>query len=345
MVQFAAILLRGVIATFLGLLIAGGTLTFAADRATVQRPTLVPVAPPAPDTLQVPDVTGQAYVFAKGILQDHGFAWHVAGVVQGFAANTVATQQPTPGTTVLDTGAPTITLTLARNPAYDEHGTPENDAPYPGTAIKLPANVPLKPVTNGPARAEPVPVPQSVLPSSVPAAPTVTTPAATPTSAPTMPAVTTPPPAPAATPTLTPVTTPAVTPVTPVTTPTVTPVTTPTVTPVTSPAPVSNTPRAPDFAVPGAPKEPVRTQSLPDRVAALAAWMESHHDPSARNLNHWLYEHAYIVAGARFGWWHGAQALQALIEVDRRAEALWGVGSQSRTTAQKALAEVRSRAG
>jgi hypothetical protein len=263
----------------------------------------------------------------------------VAGVVQGFAANTVATQQPTPGTTVLDTGAPTITLTLARNPAYDEHGTPENDAPYAGTAIKLPANVPQKPVTSGPARVEPVPVPQSVLPAALPAVPTVTTPASTPTSVPTTPAVTTPATVTTPTPTPTPVTTPSVTPVTPVQ-----PVTTPAVTPVT-PAPVSSTPRTPDFTVPGAPKEPVRTQSLPDRVAALAAWMEAHQAPSAPNLNHWLYEHAYIVAGARFGWWHGAQALQALIEVDRRAEALWGVGSQSRTTAQKALAEVRSRAG
>ncbi len=97
--------------------------------------------------------------------------------------------------------------------------------------------------------------------------------------------------------------------------------------------------------MPGAPKEPTRAQSLPDRVAALAAWIESHQAPTPQNLNHWLYEHAYIVAGARFGWWHGAEALQALIEVDKRAEALWGVGGQSRTTAENALAEVQGRAG
>jgi hypothetical protein len=71
--------------------------------------------------------------------------------------------------------------------------------------------------------------------------------------------------------------------------------------------------------------------------------MEGHRQPNAANLNHWLYEHAYVVAGARFGWWHGTAALQELIEVDKRAEALWGVGSQSRTTALKALAEVRTR--
>src|SRR5580765_7319723 len=125
MLQFLAVLLRGVIATFVGLLIAGGTLTLAADRAPIERPSLVAVAP-GPTTLDVPDVTGQAYVFAKGILQDHGFAWHVVGLVQGYAANTVATQQPAPGTTVLDTGAPLIVLTLQRNSSYSEKGSPEN---------------------------------------------------------------------------------------------------------------------------------------------------------------------------------------------------------------------------
>jgi hypothetical protein len=347
MVRFATVLLRGVIATFTGLLIAGGTLTFAADRATPQRPTLVAATSTAPATLEVPDVTGQAYVFAKGILQDRGFAWHVSGSVQGYAANPVATQQPTPGTTVLDNGAPMITLTLSRNPAYVEHGTPENDAPYPGTSIQLPANVARKPVTSAPPRVEPVPVPVPVSPT--PAA--TTPPAVTPTPAPTTPTVT-----PASVQTTPTVTTPApVTPTPAVTTPVVskpvapkpaaTPVTPVTPAPTPTPAaPVSSTPRAADFTVPGAPKEPTRSVSLPDRVAALASWMESHHDPTAANLNHWLYEHSYIVAGARFGWWHGAQALEALITVDRRAEALWGVGSQSRTTAGKALAEVRARA-
>src|SRR5438445_12268927 len=101
MVQFAAVLLRGVIATFVGLLIAGGSLTLAADRAHGQRPTLVPVVRTAPASLKVPDVSGQAYVFAKGILQDQGLGWHVTGPVQGYAANTVSSQQPTAGTTVL----------------------------------------------------------------------------------------------------------------------------------------------------------------------------------------------------------------------------------------------------
>jgi hypothetical protein len=328
MVQFAAVVLRGAIAMFVGLLIAGGTFTLAADRAPVERPTLVPVSS-EPATLQVPDVAGQAYVFAKGILQDHGFAWHVSGPVMGYAANTVATQSPSPGTIVLDNGAPTITLTLASNASYVERGSPENDAPYPGTAIQLPAGIRPRPVTTVRPQLEPV----QPAAASTPAAP-VETPVATP--APT--------PAPVATPAPTPVPVPAqvTRPVTPVATPRPTPAP---VTPVRpTPAPrVSATPRTPDFSVAGAPKEPAPSISLPDRVASLATWIESHRDASARNLNHWLYEHAYVVAVARFGWWHGANALQALIEVDKRAEALWGVGSLSRTTAENALAEVRSR--
>jgi hypothetical protein len=156
MVRLATVLLRGVIATFAGLLIAGGTLTLAADRSTGQHPTLVPAAPAAPAMLTVPEVTGQVYVFTKGILQDRGFAWHVTGPVQGYAANTVAMQQPAAGTVVLDTGAPTITLTLARNRSYVEHGTPENDAPYAGTVIRLPGGLTLRPQTPiAPTKAKP----------------------------------------------------------------------------------------------------------------------------------------------------------------------------------------------
>jgi hypothetical protein len=82
-------------------------------------------------------VTGEAYVFAKGILEDAGFAWAVGGA-QGFAVNIVSKQSPAAGTVVVDTGAPTIVLTLRRNPGdYPELGTPESSAPYPGTEIVL----------------------------------------------------------------------------------------------------------------------------------------------------------------------------------------------------------------
>jgi beta-lactam-binding protein with PASTA domain len=90
-------------------------------------------------TLTVPQVTGQAYVFAKGILQDAGFAWHIIGPVQGYAGNTVVAQEPAAGSVVVDTGAPTITLTLVRNRSYQERGTPDDKAPYGGTAVLLPA--------------------------------------------------------------------------------------------------------------------------------------------------------------------------------------------------------------
>lgn len=126
---------------FVGLLVAGGTLTIAADRTAPQRPTLVPVSA-SPKTLVVPQVTGQAYVFAKGILQDAGFAWRVLGPVKGYAGNTVVDQVPAPGSVVVDTGAPKITLTLTRNKTYSELGTPDNAAPYRGTTVLLPGNEP-----------------------------------------------------------------------------------------------------------------------------------------------------------------------------------------------------------
>jgi hypothetical protein len=141
MIRFAGLLIRGVAATFVGLLVAGGTLTLAADRVAPQRPTLVPVSA-GPKTLVVPQVTGQAYVFAKGILQDGGFAWRVSGAVKGYAGNTVVTQEPVAGSVVQDTGAPSITLTLSRNENYPERGEPDNRSPYAGTTVLLPGNQP-----------------------------------------------------------------------------------------------------------------------------------------------------------------------------------------------------------
>jgi PASTA domain len=138
MIRLAALLIRGAAAAFAGLLIAGGSLTVAADRVAPQRPTLVSISA-SPRTLVVPQVTGQAYVFAKGILQDGGFAWQVPGSVKGYAGNTVINQQPAAGSVVVDTGAPTITLTLARTNGYAEPGEPENAAPYGGTHVLLAA--------------------------------------------------------------------------------------------------------------------------------------------------------------------------------------------------------------
>src|SRR3954469_2783298 len=126
-------------------LTASGTLTFAADKTLVSSaPAKAPVAAPKP-TLTVPDVRSQAFVFAKGILSDGGFAWHVVGSVRGYATNRVASQRPAPGTVVVDTGAPTIRLSLARG-SYTQSGTPSDVAPYAGTVIILaaPAKAPAK---------------------------------------------------------------------------------------------------------------------------------------------------------------------------------------------------------
>ena len=61
-------------------------------------------------------------------------------------------------------------------------------------------------------------------------------------------------------------------------------------------------------------------------------------------MDHWLYQHNWIVTGARFGWWQGATALRILIRVDGRVESRWGIGYRSEAIARRALAEVHSRA-
>src|ERR687896_648230 len=91
------------------------------------------------------DVTRQAFVFAKGTLEDAGFAWKVVGPVGGYAANTVVTQAPAPGTRVVDTGAPTLQLSLVANSRYKQEGSPENSSPYAGTPIKIAGAAPQAP--------------------------------------------------------------------------------------------------------------------------------------------------------------------------------------------------------
>jgi hypothetical protein len=101
--------------------------------------------------------------------------------------------------------------------------------------------------------------------------------------------------------------------------------------------------RRPAFVVPGAPREPVREMSLPVRARRLAAWLEHHPRSSEENIHHWLYQHAWIVTGAKFGWSGGAEALGVLVKVDRRAEQLWGIGSHSRQIALRTLRSVHAR--
>ena len=76
---------------------------------------------------------------------------------------------------------------------------------------------------------------------------------------------------------------------------------------------------------------------------AGARAMSMYRKPTDANVKHWLFQHEWIVQGAKFGWWHGADALQQLIKDDRRAEALWGIGAKSERVARAALAEVEAR--
>jgi PASTA domain-containing protein len=290
-----ALLSRVALFVVLGLF-ASATITFAASKKIVAASTTPTPAPlPAAVPLVVPDVRGEAYVFAKGILEDAGFAWHVASA-NGYAANTVVSQSPAPGTRVVDNGAPTISLTLTKNPRYAEKGSPENDAPFAGTTLTLvgvhvakPA--PAKPVVKPKPVTKPKPAVKAKPKPAVKAKP--------------KPAV------------------------------------------KVKPHAVTKkrvTARPPAFVVSGAPKEPLDEMPLTQRARQLDTWLDSHSRPTTANVRHWLYQHQWIVTGARFGWWHGAEALRILIQDDRRARKLWGIGSRSEATARHALAEVQARA-
>jgi hypothetical protein len=258
------------------LALSAAAVTFAAQGgAPVPAPTAAPAAP-VREQLVVPDVRRQAYVFAKGILEEGGFAWKVQGGAQGFAANTVLSQHPLPGTKILDTGTPLITLTLARNARYKEQGAPENASAYPGTAVVL--------MDAAKAR---VPAVKKAAPAAKPK------PVAKPKAAPKKAA--------------------------------------------------SAAKRTPAFTVPGAPAEPLDEMPLVARVAKLDAWLTKHPKVSPANVDHWLYQHNWIVTGARFGWWRGSDALRELIRVDQRVQKLWGVGDRSELVARKALSEVEAR--
>jgi hypothetical protein len=258
------------------LLLASATLAVGAAK----RMAAVPQGAPAPvpvATVVVPDVTGQAFVFAKGTLEDTGLAWKVVGSVHGYAANKVSKQTPAAGTKLKDTGAPTITVTLERT-AYPEQGDPEDVSPYFGTSVQ-PIGLPT-----------PAPVPT---PTPAPAAPKPAAP---------KPAAAKPKPA----------------------------------------TPAAVTKRAPDFVVAGARPEPQKEMPLPQRAHLLSSWIASHAKTRA-NVRHFLYQHSWIVTGAQFGWWHGAEALRELIAADRAAEQRWGIGRKSELVARAALTEVEAR--
>jgi hypothetical protein len=82
---------------------------------------------------------------------------------------------------------------------------------------------------------------------------------------------------------------------------------------------------------------------LPARAQALRSWVKAHPRNTRANVAHWLYQNEWIVAGAKLGWWRGAEALATLVAVDKRTHQLWGVGAKSAVLAERALREVQSR--
>jgi hypothetical protein len=279
-------------------LLAAASLTFAAgSKQIAQSPTQGGKAKEKPKVLVVPDVRRQAYVFAKGILQDAGFAWRVDGSVKGYAANTVAVQTPAPGTRLVDNGAPTVLLRLERSGEYPERGLPENASFYKGTPVVLMSD--WRRANRAAAQAEPAPA--EAVPAAAPA-PTTTA------AAPAEPA--------------------------------------PTETAEAPPAPaVEEEHRKPDFVVEGAPGEPADELPLPERARLLERRVAAAPKPSRKLVNHWLYQHSWVVTGARFGWRKGDDALRILIRVDRSLERRFGFGARSEAVARRALAEVLRQSG
>ncbi len=114
-------------------LLVSATISLAADKPVKAKPASHPAKPP--QVLVVPDVHNQLFVFASGMLEDGGFGWKVRGAVKGYPANVVVAQSPKPGTHVIDTGAPTITLTLALGKS-PQLGAPQDRSPYGASLIR-----------------------------------------------------------------------------------------------------------------------------------------------------------------------------------------------------------------
>jgi PASTA domain len=328
------------------------TLTFAAVGG--QAPVQTQVAPKAKAPLAVPDVRGQAYVFAKGILEDAGFAWRVKGKVEGYAVNVVAAQKPAAGTIVVDTGAPTVVLLLARNTSYRQVGTPEASAPYAGSRVLLPGWA-AKAKANAKARAKALARAKAVAKAKALAkaktkektlaqakalakaevkakAKVLARAKALTESQAKAKAL-----AKAKARALARAKAKAL-------------ARAKTLAKAEAKAKALAKARAkrlakrpPAFVAPGAPREPQNEMPLPDRARLLAKWLEHHRQPTEANVEHWQYQNAWIVYGAKFGWWHGAQALAILIKVDQRTQQLWRFGAESEAQARAALDFVAQR--
>jgi beta-lactam-binding protein with PASTA domain len=116
-------------------LLVSATISLAASKPTAMKKPLTHASRPRKVKI-VPDVQNQMFVFASGMLEDAGFGWKVRGSVGGYPANVVVSQSPKPGTHVLDTGSPTITLQLVPGKG-PQLGEPQNRSPYGASLIRL----------------------------------------------------------------------------------------------------------------------------------------------------------------------------------------------------------------
>ena len=110
----------------------------------------------------------------------------------------------------------------------------------------------------------------------------------------------------------------------------------------TEPEPAEPKTRKPDFTLQGAPPEPADEITLSQRARLLQRRMDAMRKPTKRLVNHWLYQHSWIVTGARFGWHDGADALRILIKVDQSLERRFDFGARSEAVARRALAFVEA---
>jgi len=259
-----------------------------------------------PTVLVVPDVQGLPYVFAKGVLEDAGFSWKVKGKVEGFATNLIVKQSAKPGAKVLDSGAPRIVLELKANPDYEEQGLADNSSTYPGTKLVLASDAPKDAATapEGDESSEGA----NDASDGATAAPSneADPPAAQPEPAESEPAD----------------------------------VETADYEEAANTVGSGAETREPAFVVAGAPREPRDELSLPDRANKLRSWAGSLKKLTPAALDHFTYQHAWVVTGAEFGWWGGAEALRILVATDALVQHKFGVGAKYKATARAALSKV-----
>jgi hypothetical protein len=82
---------------------------------------------------------------------------------------------------------------------------------------------------------------------------------------------------------------------------------------------------------------------LPDRARLLEKRVAGQAELTKSLVNYWLFQHSWLVTGAKFGWHDGAKALRILVRVDQSMQSRWGIGAKSAAVARAALAEVESK--